>query len=403
MVPANPEIAAIDLTDPVTFIEYDPRALWRRIRAEWPVYWHPGRAGYEGFWVLTRYADVLAVYKDAGRFASGRGTVLDVLLRGDDSAGGKMLAVTDGERHRQIRKVMLRALSPRLLGSVVEKARARARQLVADVIDVGCFDFASQVAEHIPMKTICDLLSIPEEDREQLLQWNKMALSSDDAPVDELDALAARNEIVLYLSGLARDRRSHPGEDLISMIATATVVGQSLTIDEIALNCYSLIIGGDESSRMSAIIAVLALAQNPEQFAALRNRNVSLDTATEEMLRWATPAMHFARRATEDVEVGGHRIRTGDIVTLWNTSANDDETEFTKPQRLDLARKPNKHLSFGYGPHFCLGAFLGRAELRAVLESVVDSVSEIELAGPAQRLYSNFLFGYSNLPVRFGA
>lgn len=392
---------SLDLTDPATFVRHDPHVFWLEARREHPVYWHKPSGGRPGFWVVSRHADVLACYDDWRRLSSARGTVLDVLLRGGDSAGGRMLAVTDRPRHRHLRSLMLQAFSPRRLGEVAAKVRARTARHVAAVTELGRFDFAAEVAEHIPMNTICDLLSIPEQDRKELLQWSKSALSSERPDSAELDSLEARNEIVLYLMDLAFERRARPGDDVISMIAGAEVEGRPLTPEEIALNCYSLLLGGDESSRMSGIAAVLAFAGDPGEWRRLREGAVGLDTAVEEILRWATPGMHFARTALTDLTLGGQRVRAGDIVTMWNTSANNDETVFPSPRLLDLGRQPNRHLTFGHGPHFCVGAFLGRAELRALLESLVAHVGEIELDGTPDRIYSTFLYGHSTLPVRF--
>ncbi|MFI2432687.1 cytochrome P450 [Streptomyces sp. NPDC018693] len=388
----------LDLTDATAFVRHDAYEFWRDVRKHRPVYWHEGKPG---FWVVARHADVLSCYADVRSLSSARGTVLDVLLSGGDSAGGKMLAVTDRPRHRELRNLMLRAFSPRVLGAVAEKVRERTSRLIKTVAGQGEIDFAAEVAEHIPMNTICDLLSIPEADREKLLRWNKLALSSDDAESDRLDSLEARNEIIGYFMDLARHRRGDPGDDVISMIATAEAGGRPLTLEEAALNCYSLVLGGDESSRVSAICAVKTFAEHPAQWRALREGSAAIDTAVEEVLRWATPAMHFARTATRDMRIGGRRVRAGDIVTLWNTSANNDEEVFDQPRRFDPTRSPNKHLSFGHGPHFCVGAFLGRAELRALLSALTESVAEIEMCGEPAPIYSNFLNGYASLPVAF--
>lgn len=391
--------AAVDLTDPLTFAHYDPFAFWAGMRDHDPVHWHEGRDGGPGFWVVSRYADVVAAYTDTARLGSARGTVLEVLLQGDDSAGGRMLAVTDRPRHRGLRAVMLRAFSPRVLGAVTAQVERRTAELVRHVTGTGAFDFAAEVAEHIPMGTICDLLSIPAPDRPDLLRWNKSALSSEEAQADPYAASEARNEILSYFMDLVERRRAAPGDDVVSMIAAAEVDGEQLPVEDVALNCYSLILGGDESSRVSAICAVKAFAEHPAQWAAVRDGVVPLDTAVEEVLRWATPAMHFARTATTDLVIGDEPIRAGDVVSLWNTSANFDERQFDQPGRFDVGRTPNRHVSFGHGAHFCLGAHLGRSELRALLTALASTVAGIELAGTPRRIYSTFLNGFASLPV----
>ncbi|MGW1677373.1 cytochrome P450 [Saccharopolyspora sp. NPDC002376] len=393
-------VRSLDLTDPATFVENDIHEFWRAVRAEHPVFWHEPTDRYPGFWVVSRYCDIQSLYHHEA-LSSARGNVLDVVLRGDDSAGGSMLAVTDGERHRNLRALLWSAFTPRVLGEVVEKVERRTTELISSVVGLDSFDFAAEVAEQIPMSTICDLLSIPDADRGELLRWNKMALSSDHADGSELDALSARNEIILYFVELAEERRANPGSDVISMLATATVEGRQLTVEELAVNCYSLILGGDETSRISAICAVLALIEHPAQWRALQDGAVSFESAVEEALRWATPGIHLARTAVRDLDLCGHEVRSGDIVTLWNVSANNDESVFHEPRRFTLARSPNKHLAFGRGPHYCLGAFLGRAELRALLNALVAGVGRMELRGAPRPIYSTFLTGYESLPVHF--
>ncbi|WP_165985890.1 cytochrome P450 [Streptomyces sp. YIM 98790] len=389
-------VPPLDLTDPAAFVDNDPHAYWDRMRAQAPVAWHETPHG-TGFWSVARHADVLECYRDAARLSSARGTVLDVLLRGRDSAGGRMLAVMDRPRHRDLRHVMLRAFSPRLIRQVGEQVRSRADALVAGVVGAGRFDFAAEVAEVLPINTICDLLELPASDRADLLAWNKRALSSSHGDADPVDALEARNEILAYFVETARERRRRPGEDVISLLAGARVEGEPLSEDDIALNCYSLILGGDESTRMSAIGALDALGRHESQWRRLRTGSATVATAVEEVLRWVTPAMHFARTATCDVRIGGRRIRAGDIVSMWNISANNDPTVFARPRTFDVGRDPNPHVSLGHGPHFCLGAFLGRLELTAVLTSVVRRVRTIEVAAPPRRVYSTFLYGYEDL------
>lgn len=390
-------VASLDLTDPRTFMEHDPFQFFAEVRATEPVYWHTNSDSRPGFWVVVGYNDVVASYGSSGALASGRGTVLDVLLRGDDSAGGRMLAVTDRPRHRELRALMWRALSPKVLAAITRQVGLRTAALIEHAVDMKTLDFASEVAEHVPMNTICDLLAIPEVDRPSLLEWSKGALTG----ADKLESLESRNELVLYFMDLAEQRRADPSDDVISTIATGLVQGELLSLEEVALNCYSLIIGGDESSRVSAISTVKALAEHPSQWRALRSSEVDLDTAVEEALRWATPSFHFARTTTCDQVIGGKQVRAGDIVSLWNISANNDGQAFPNPRVFDLARSPNKHVALGYGPHYCLGALLGRVELRALLGALVATVRDLEVTGSTTRIESNFLNGYSSLPVRF--
>ncbi|MFD5471701.1 cytochrome P450 [Streptomyces sp. NPDC127105] len=395
------DISTVDLTDPRTFEENDLREYWRRLRTTRPLHWHPPTGDAPGFWVISRYADVMALYKDNKRLTSERGNVLVTLLAGGDSATGKMLAVTDGAPHRNLRNVLLKAFSPQALKPISDRVRQNTTRLVVEAVRRGECDFATDVAEHIPMNTISDLLGVPTADREFLLNLNKSALSSNEEGQSETDAWLARNEILLYFNELVAERRAKPTEDVISVLANSTVNGEPLSEEVIVLNCYSLILGGDETSRLSMIDAVRTLTRHPDQWQSLRDREVTLESATEEVLRWATPAMHFGRRAVTDVELHGQVIAAGDIVTLWNSSANRDEEVFADPYVFDLNRSPNKHITFGYGPHFCLGAYLGRVEVNAMLDALRTYSTGFEVIGEPQRIHSNFLTGLCSLPVRF--
>ncbi|GLV75856.1 cytochrome P450 [Streptomyces hygroscopicus] len=403
-MPLQPQSAtvdpeALDLTDPQTFLDHDPHQMWRAYREHSPVHWHPATRRAPGFWVLSKYADIVAAYRDNERFTSEQGNVLTTLLKGEDSASRKMLAVTDGPRHREIRNLMLKMFAPRVLEPVVEGVRRRTDELVAYAVDRGDLDFVADVADRIPINTIGDLMDIPTADREQLVEWNTMTLSRHSSDSSELDEMLARNEILLYFSQLAARRRRNPGDDVISVLATATIDGEPLSENEIVFNCYSLILGGDESSRFSSVGGLIAFSQHPEQWRRFKEGEVSVESTTEEVLRWTTPAMHFGRRALVDVPVRDRTIRAGDVVSLWNSSANFDEDVFTDPYAFDLARTPNKHIAFGHGPHFCLGAFLGRAHVSAMAEALRTRVSEIRLQEAPQRLFSNFVHGYSELRV----
>jgi cytochrome P450 len=395
-------IGDLNLADPRLHAEGDLSEVWRHLRSEQPVYWHSARGSNAGFWVISKYADVTAIYRDK-RFTSERGNVLDTLLAGGDSAAGKMLAVTDGSRHAKIRKIILKAFSPRALDIIVQTVRTTSRRLVIDAIQKGECDFASDVAANIPLGAICDLLGIPDADRKDILALTSSALSSDTVDATASDAWAAKNEILLYFADIASTRRDTPHNDVISLLAASEVDGAHLDDVEIMLNCYSLILGGDETTRLSMIGGLLALIEHPEQWQSLKQGKVTIEAAVEEVLRWTTPALHAGRTAIQDVEVEGHPIRSGDIVTIWNSSANQDERVFVHPDRFELDRSPNKHLTFAYGAHFCLGAYLARMEIGAVLGDLREMVTEVELVQPPRPIFSNFLSGMSTLGVRLKA
>ncbi|MER7395898.1 cytochrome P450 [Streptomyces sp. NPDC000151] len=391
----------VDLTDPRVHAEQDLRPLFAELRAGRPVVWHPPRsAGAPGFWVVTRHADMTAVCRDADRFVSTGGNVLSTLLGGGDSASGRMLAVSDGHRHNRLRRLLWQAFTPAALASLRERIFAATGSLIAAALEKGESDFAQDVAARIPLTAICDLLGVPEADRAFILRHTSSALSSDSAQEADAGTRLSQGELLLYFARLARARRADAQDDLITLLANGTVDGGRLTDDEVVFNCYSLILGGDETTRLAMISGVRALLEHPDQWRALKDGSVSLESATEEILRWTSPAIHVGRTATQDTVLHGEQIREGDAVVAWTLSANFDEAEFDRPLRFDLARTPNRHLTFAYGPHFCIGAHLARIEISALLAALRDLVGSIEAAGPALPIYSTFLRGFSSLPVR---
>ncbi|WRZ89704.1 cytochrome P450 [Streptomyces sp. NBC_01007] len=394
------DLNRVDLTDPNTFLHTDMEDFWRRVRAEQPVYLHPATDRGSEFWVVSRHADVMAVLQDPEQFSSQPGNMMSSLHKpGGDPAAGKILALTDAPRHNAMRTILLKAFSPRIRKGVTDKLQQRVDHILGHAVGTGTFDFAKEVAEVVPMGTICDLLGFPSTDHKYVLDLSREAVSADDEGQTEEDVWLSRNELLIYSQEIIEARREDPQDDLISAMATCRINGEPMTDDEVVVNCYGFILAGDHTSRLAMVGALLAFSQHPDQWLALKEGHVSIASAVEEIVRWTTPAMHIGRTATAEVTIGGQTIREGDHVILWNTSANRDESVFSDPHSFDLARTPNKHLGFGFGPHFCFGSYLGRAEIAAVLKTLVSRVDRIELMGDPKALYSTFLRGYSSLPV----
>jgi novobiocin biosynthesis protein NovI len=393
------EIAGLDFADPRLHAERDLTEVWRHLRGHEPVRWQPSRAGRPGFWIISRYADVSAVYKDRAGFTTERGNALGTLLHGGDSAAGTMLAVTDGERHDRIRNLLLKVFAPRSLELIRDSLRRSVDELLDAAIERGECDFAREVAGKVPLSAVCDLLEVPAGDREYLLGLTSHAWSSDHADAPAEDTWTAKNEILLYFADLCGVRRGTAGTDVVSLLANSTIDGRHLTEAEMIANCYGLMIGGDETGRHAITGTALALAENPDQWQAFRDGAIATDTAVEEALRWTHPSLHGGRSVVRDTEVGGVALGAGDIVSVWISSANRDEEVFDQPDRFRLDRTLNRHLTFALGSHFCLGAYLARMELEAVLDGLRRRVSWIEQTGPGERIYSSILSGLSTLPV----
>ncbi|UBU17185.1 cytochrome P450 [Nonomuraea gerenzanensis] len=376
----------LDLLDPHLHASHDLTPLWRRLRATDPVRRH------DTFWSVTRHADVLRVVRDPDTYTSLRGNMLRTLLRGHDPGAGRMIVVTDGPRHAVLRRVLTPGFGPRTLGPVTHSIIEATRGLLKALLREGGGDFVQEVAAQVPLRAICELLGVPERDRQRVLELTAQAMLGEEGT--GVAARIAQSEILLYYTRLAAERRSAPGTDVISLLVSA-----DLTEEEVLLNCYNLIIGGDETARLALAGGLLALATYEAEWARLRADPGLVGTATEEILRWTTPAAHVGRVATRAAELGGRRIEAGEVVALWTVSANRDETVFDDPDRFDVGRRPNRHLTFGHGPHFCLGAQLARAEIEALLVELRASVTRIEVTGPVTWLPSNFVNGVATLPV----
>ncbi|MET8803362.1 cytochrome P450 [Streptomyces sp. NPDC004546] len=389
----------VDLLDPQVHATRDLAGVFAWLREYEPVHWHGGEPG---FWSVTRHADVMKIVRDAHRFTSLRGNMLGTLLRGHDPGAGKMLVVSDGPYHKALRRLLMSGFGPRFLGPITQSiAQATTTQLKA-LIARGGGDFVSEVAAQVPLQAICELLGVPAHDRDRILELTNSAMLAV-PPGEAMSSVArvAQSELLLYYISLAAERRDAPGSDIVSLLVQGEVDGRKLTEEEVLLNCYNLIIGGDETARLAMAGGLLALIEHPAQWARLRSDAALIDSAVEEILRWTTPARHVGRTVVADTEVGGCTLRAGDVVALWNIAANRDPAVFSDPEVFDVARTPNRHVTFGYGPHFCIGAQLARAEIRAMLTELRTTVSAIELAGDVTRIPSTFITGLERLPVSF--
>lgn len=390
---------SFDLIDPALHPNPDTCTTWAMLRAQQPVAWVAPTAERPGFWVFTKHADILAAYHNPAQLSSARGNMLRTLMTGGDPASGRMLVAMDRPRHTLVRRLLQSGFS-RAMSSIEESIRISAKELVARALERESCDFAADVAAQIPLLAICELLGVPHGDRPRMLDLTLAAMSEDGSEEASATAAVARRDLLMYYGALLRRRRRAPGEDLVSLLATAEVDGERLRDDDVILNCYNIIIGGDDTVRLSAVGGLLALIQNPREWEKLKKGEVDLDDACEEILRWTTPATHMCRVALEDIEIGGHIIASGEIVSLWNVSANRDEEVFDQPYVFDSSRTPNPHLAFGHGPHFCLGGPLARIQLKVMLEALREQVSKVELTGSPGWLRSTFLAGVNELPVR---
>ena len=401
----------LSLTDLDFFVTGDPHPIWAELRATDPIHWTE-RQGKSGFWSVTKYEDVLAVYRDPATFSSMGGITLGPSERRDPDAPqrqfgfGQMMILTDPPRHTKMRQLINRRFTPRALAPHEPHVRAITTEIIDSVAERGECDLAVDVAAKLPTAVICEMLGIPREDWELMFTLGNMSLGAED-PEYQMDGSAqktaakAQQEVFGYFMARITERRKTPGDDLVSALCQGEIDGVPLSDIEILFNCFLLILGGQETTRNAISGGMNELMRNPEQRARLAADRSLMPTAIEEILRWTSPITHIMRTATRDVEMKGRTIRKGDRVLLWNASANRDEDVFTQPYRFDIERSPNDHLAFGYGEHFCLGANLARVELRVILDELLTRLPDMQVAGAMERLRSNLLAGIKHLPVRY--
>lgn len=396
---ANCTPVPFESVDPASHPDLNACDAWRWLRAEQPVAWVAPTTERRGFWMLTKYNDIAAAYV-MPELSSAQGNMLDTLTSGGDPAGGRMLVVMDPPRHTHVKRILQDGFI-RAMPSIEQSLQLEASRLVGDAIERGACEFASEIAAKIPVIAACELLGVPESDREHILELTMAVMAGDDGTdTASGQAAGARREILMYFTQLLARRREASTQDVVSLMAGVQVEGEPLTDTEIVLNCYNLIIGGDETCRLSTAGGLLALIEHPSQWEKLKGSAAAVSSAVREILRWTTPATHMCRVATQDIRIRDRAISEGEIVTLWNVSANRDSEVFTEPYTFDILRSPNRHLAFGGGPHSCLGGRLSKIILTVVIRALREQVKDIELAGEPQWTRSTFVAGLTELPVR---
>lgn len=417
---------------PITSTEraYDPidlssRAFWSttaadretafaQLRAHRPVSWHPPvedslmpDPADRGYWAVTRHADVVEVSRNSEVFLSGRGVLFENIPAELLEASQSFLAM-DPPRHTVIRKVVHSAFTPRQVRRIEDSIKANAADIVSELHAAGSgADFVDLCAKELPIRTLSDMVGIPESERRQVAEAADALVSWGDAVYlngrNPLEVLVASQMYLHQVAlALAADRRENPGDDLFSALVHAEVEGARLTDPEVAAFFVLLAVAGNDTTRQTTSHALKALTDSPDQRAWLQDDfDNRIGTAVEEFIRWATPVMTFRRTAATDYELGGRQINAGEKVVMFYSSANQDETVFDGPQRLDLGRDPNPHVGFGGGGrHFCLGAHVARAQLRAIIGELLGQIPQIQ-AGEPSLVPGNFIHGIRAMPCTF--
>jgi cholest-4-en-3-one 26-monooxygenase len=399
----------LDLTDPEILVNGIPQAAFAELRQTAPVCWVPqvrGSAGFddEGYWAVTKHADVMAVSRDSDTFSSWENSAIVRFQAGMPRERIEMqrfvLLNMDPPQHTKQRAIVSRGFTPRAINSLREALSARAERIVreAGAADVG--DFVTEIACELPLQAIAELLGVPQDDRHNVFEWSNAMIGADDPEYRGPDPLEPAMELLGYAMKMAEERQSCPRNDIVNTLVNAEIDGEHLSADEFGFFVLILAVAGNETTRNAISHGMLAMLEHPEQWAAFKANRPR--TAVDEIVRWGTPVNVFQRTATRDVELGGRRIAKGQRVALFYGSANFDEDVFDHPEKFDITRSPNPHLGFGgSGAHFCLGANLARLEIDLIFNAIADHMPDISLGGPAERLRSGWLNSIKHLPVRY--
>lgn len=399
-------VEALDLADPDTFVNGVPHAALTRLRRSDPVHWQP-MPGQPGFWAVLRHSDVIHVSRNPEIFSAAVGgiTVEDV---GPETLQRvrQMLLAMDPPRHNTHRGPLSSHFRPKMIAELEARVHHVCRSIMAEAEESADVEFVGEVAAQLPARMIGELFGLPVQDREYLRRLAERIAAGQDPDLGDPDGGSATGgvEMAQYAMELAADRRRRGlGDDLTGAILGAQFGDGPMTDVEFGGFFVQLVTAGNDTTKGMLSAGLLTLLRHPDQLAELRADPALLPAAVEEILRYDNPLHYFRRTATVDAELSGTTIRAGDKVALYYTSANRDELIFADPQRFDIHRAPNPHLSFGMGTHFCLGAHLARLEGRVFFAELLAAFPRIELTGEPVRIRSNLNNSLKRLPVRLGA
>jgi cytochrome P450 len=401
-------LSGIDFTDLDNFASGFPHSLFEVHRREAPVYWHEptdNTPDGEGFWSVATYAETLAVLRDPVTYSSvtGGSRLYGGTLLQDLSIAGQVLNMMDDPRHSAIRRLVSSGLTPRMIRLVEDDLRARTRVLLDGVEPGVPLDFLVDVAAELPMQMICILLGVPESERHWLFEAIEPQFDfggSRTASLSQLSVEEAGSRMYSYGQELIASKRAEPTDDMLSVVANATVDdADAPAMSELELYLFFSLLfsAGAETTRNAVAGGLLALVDHPDQMQALRDDLDLLPTAIEEMVRWTSPSPSKRRTATRDVALGGCEVEAGQKVQIWEGSANRDGSVFADADSFDIGRKPNPHLGFGQGVHYCLGANLARLELRVLFEELLGRFSSARVVKPVEWTRSNRHTGIRHL------
>jgi cytochrome P450 len=401
------------LWDPDVFVAGPPHEFLAELRRTQPVYWQD-MPDEPGFWAVLTHADLTAVAREPVLYSASEGGVVLENLAPDrlEQMRGMLLAM-DPPKHVDYRRPLAPSFKARVIGSMEGRIRAICQEINARAREQRDVDFVHDVATLLPSQVVGELMGLPRDDWDQIQQWAEMNTSGQDPDIVGAESAGTADRssyesggdgtmhMAMYAMQFAAQRRTEePRDDLTSLILAGNFGDGPMSDLDFGIFFVQLVTAGNDTTKTMLSSGVLALLQHPEQLAEVRADASLLPGAVEEILRYENPLHYFRRTTTADTTLHGVDIPAGDKVLMYYTSANRDETVFDDPNRFDIHRSPNPHLSFGIGEHFCLGAHLARLEGRVFFEEVLSTFSDIELTGDPERVRSNLNAGYKRMPMR---
>jgi len=401
------DLSDVDLNDMDAFQRGEHHAMFVKLRnTDEGVHWQDEPAG-SGYWAVTRLDHLREVNRQPDVFSSNRGGT-QIEDAPDDDLEARMrhdsiMLDMDPPKHTRYRKLVNRGFTPRMIGLLEAYLENRTKIIVDRVCERGECDFVTELASELPLQAIAEMMGIPLEDRARIFDWtNRMIGSSDpEFASGQEDVTQAFTELYAYSHQLQEQHQ--PAEDIVTTLLNGEVDGDRLSEWEFDMFFLLLCVAGNETTRNTISHGMHGFMTNPDQWQRFRaDPEGMMSTGMEEVLRWATPVLHFRRTAQRDYELGGVKIAEGDKVVMWHISANRDERHWDDPFRFDIGREHNEHVAFGGGgPHFCLGANLARMEMRLMFREMAERLPDMRLNGETQYLRSNFIGGIKHMPVAF--
>lgn len=401
--------AGFDFTDPDLYAQRVPLEEFAEMRRTAPVWWnatehHANGFDDDGYWVVTRYADIVDISRNSEVFSTFENTAIvrfDADMPRERIEMQRLVLLNmDPPKHTSQRGIVSRGFTPRAINNLKEALAERAERIVTDALEHAEGDFVNDIAVELPLQAISELLGVPQEDRRKIFAWSNQMIGSDDDELHTVEPDVAAFEMLGYSMALAEERTQCPMDDIVTKLVTATVDGESLSSDEFGFFVLLLAVAGNETTRNAISHGMNAFLDHPEQWELYKQGRHR--TAPDEIVRWASPIVAFQRTALQDTQVGGVDIAKGQRVAMFYSSANHDTEVFDHPERFDITRNPNPHLGFGgTGAHHCLGANLARLEIDLIFNAIADHLPNITKVAEPRRLRSGWINGIKELRVRY--